>query len=211
MSDNSGEIKKRMSVDPEPIDWIKWASMETFPGSAWKLTDDQTIAATLKGFYPHLVLDHVEPNNLRRIYGGEETFPIVHPLNLIAVPPDKNFKLTEQEVEAWKAIKEAAHKAGDSPSPMSAIPFVKPQFEVPPGFKLAKFLGDHCPKNFRERVIEALHAENTEAYFQAVKTGDTAREKRIKRMMKYWLIWATISGVVSWAFGKLSLKVGSGD
>lgn len=62
---------------------------------------------------------------------------------------------------------------------------------------MLNFLGEHCPPKFRERVLEALHAEATEAYFEAIKAGNHRHAKRIKRMIKVWLIWAVVGGLLA--------------
>lgn len=85
------------------------------------------------------------------------------------------------------------------------------KIEVAPGFGTLNFLGHFCQKNFRERVLEALHAEATEDYFEAVKRGDMVRAQYVKRMMHIWMVAAMVRGAFGWVFGKLSFRVGTGD
>ncbi|WP_397408487.1 hypothetical protein [Polaromonas sp.] len=171
------------------------------------------IPATLVGsasFHPPegtFHLDHILPKNAK-FFGGGTAYTVEEYLKLVEGQIGDSQQLSEGEKELYNKLKAAVAEASVSRAVGSLEGL---QLDVPPGFKLAKFLGDHCPKNFRERVIDGFHAENTEAYFLAVKSGDTVRANRIKRMMKYWLLWNTFSGLISWAFGKLPFKIGSSE
>ncbi|MDP3611520.1 MAG: hypothetical protein Q8R98_06695 [Rubrivivax sp.] len=152
--------------------------------------------------------EHILPAKNAKFYGGGEAYTIEEYLRVIEGQIAANQQLSEGEMETYNKLQELVARASEASESLSTDGL---QLDVPPGFKLAKFLGDHCPKSFRERVIEGFHAENTEVYFLAIKSGDTVRANRIKRMMKFWLLWITFSGLISWAFGKLPFRMGSGE
>jgi hypothetical protein len=78
-----------------------------------------------------------------------------------------------------------------------------------PGFGLRDFLGHFCQKKFRERVLEALHAEAIADYQDAIANGNKTRANYIRKMINLWLLWAMFGGLLSWVAGKLSFKVGT--
>lgn len=81
--------------------------------------------------------------------------------------------------------------------------------EQVPGFGLRDFLGHFCQKKFRERVLEAVHAEAIADYQDAIANGNKTRAKYIRKMIHVWLLWAMLGGLLSWVAGKLSFKVGT--
>lgn len=78
-----------------------------------------------------------------------------------------------------------------------------------PGFGLRDFLGHFSRRNFRERVIEATHAELVEQYQETLASGDEKRAAIQKRMIVGWLLVATFKGAVASLISKLSFKVAS--
>jgi len=140
---------------------------------------------------------------LRKHYGGGATEQtgrqIMNPVEAFHQSYESDKPKLEQEATATEKIKE------------SCEPPVIEQIEIAPGFGMLHFLGHFCQKNFRERVLEALHAEALADYQEALKRGDLVRATTVKRMMHFWMVWAMIGGVISWVGGKLSLKIGSGE
>jgi hypothetical protein len=85
------------------------------------------------------------------------------------------------------------------------------KIEIAPGYGTLHFLGRFCQKNFRERVLEALHSEAIADYEEALKRGDKAHATSVRYMMHVWMVGALFGGIIGWAFGKLSFKIGSGE
>lgn len=84
--------------------------------------------------------------------------------------------------------------------------------ERAPGFGTRDFLGHFCQKNFRERVLEPLHAEALVDYQDALAKKDFSRAKHVRYMIYFWMLTTMLKGALSWVTGKLSFKVGtSGD
>ncbi|MDR6886850.1 MULTISPECIES: hypothetical protein [Variovorax] len=80
-----------------------------------------------------------------------------------------------------------------------------------PGFGFCHFLGHFCPKDFREEVLEALHADALTDYQATLANGDHLRARIIALMMYIWMLQSILGGVLSWAFEKLVGRVASGD
>ena len=85
---------------------------------------------------------------------------------------------------------------------------VSSQIEVAPGYGLCEFLGGFFRKSFREKVLEAVHAEMIAEYHEELASGNLVRAKRIRRMIPFWLLWSAIGGAIISLAGKFSFKVG---
>jgi hypothetical protein len=92
---------------------------------------------------------------------------------------------------------------------LKLIEAMERKIELAPGFALRDFLGHFCQKKFRERVLEALHAEAIADYQEAIANGNEIRAKSIRRMINVWLVMAMFGGMLAWVAGKLSFKVGA--
>lgn len=60
---------------------------------------------------------------------------------------------------------------------------VKGAVETAPGFGMARFLGHFCTKNFRQNVLESMHAEMLADYYEHLEMKDFQRARWIKRLM----------------------------
>jgi hypothetical protein len=82
-----------------------------------------------------------------------------------------------------------------------------------PGFGFCRFLGHFCPKDFREEVLDALHADVIADYQATLASGDHTRARMIGLMMYVWMVRSIAGGIVGWVFEKLAGRVvsGSGD
>lgn len=80
-----------------------------------------------------------------------------------------------------------------------------------PGFGFCRFLGHFCPKDFREEVLEALHADVLADYQAALASGDLTRARMISLMMYVWMVRSIAGGVIGWVFDKLAGRVISGS
>ena len=82
------------------------------------------------------------------------------------------------------------------------------RIEVAPGFGFCRFLGHVCPKKYRERVLEAFHAEATKDYFDALKSQDHVRARMIKLCMYPQMAWQVLGALLSQLFAAVCGKFG---
>lgn len=59
----------------------------------------------------------------------------------------------------------------------------KSPVEKAPGFGMARLLGHFCTKNFRQNVLESMHAEMLADYYEHLEKKDFQRARWIKRLM----------------------------
>lgn len=81
-----------------------------------------------------------------------------------------------------------------------------------PGFAFCRLIGHICPKRYRERVLEAFHAEVIADYTDALAKGDLARARMINICMYPQMTWqvfgALISQLASAVYGKFGKTSG---
>lgn len=69
-----------------------------------------------------------------------------------------------------------------------------PRLEVAPGYGLYDFLSSICPPHFRERELDALHADAIQLYLEKLQAGDNWGAWRVKWAMRGWLLWTVFGG-----------------
>ncbi|MES2938371.1 MAG: hypothetical protein V4864_11855 [Pseudomonadota bacterium] len=87
----------------------------------------------------------------------------------------------------------------------------KVKVEVAPGFKLHGFLTSICPKEFSERVLDALLADSIELYFEKLDAGDHWGAQRVRWSMRGWMLWAVFGGAITGAFSMFRREKKSSD
>ncbi|MFS2035336.1 hypothetical protein ACEN8I_15045 [Polaromonas sp. CT11-55] len=115
---------------------------------------------------------------------------------------DKRKKTDKSEIDKEPTVTEAPR--------VSRAPIVQ-KIEIAPGYGLLRFLGHFCSKKFRERVLEALHAESIAEYQEALKRKDKAGAISARYRMYVSMVRTVFGGAIDWAFGRFSLKIGSGE
>lgn len=85
------------------------------------------------------------------------------------------------------------------------------KLEIAPGFKMLNFLSSICPKAFRERELDALHADSIELYFEKLRAGDKWGAKRVAIAMRFWMLWTVVGGVVTGVFSMIRGKQKSSE
>jgi hypothetical protein len=106
-------------------------------------------------------------------------------------------------------LAEFLQKASVGHSPIDRqgpYPVPHPKIERVPGFGLVEFLGHFSRQNFRERVLEATHADLIAQYEESLALGNEKRARIQKRMIVVWLLIATFKGALLGLLSKLSLK-----
>ena len=86
-----------------------------------------------------------------------------------------------------------------------------PKLEIAPGFKLHNFLTSICPKAFSERELDALHADSVELYCEKLRAGDIWGAKRVAILMRFWMLWTVLGGVVTGVFSMIRGKQKSSE
>ncbi|MCK4135732.1 hypothetical protein [Ralstonia pseudosolanacearum] len=71
------------------------------------------------------------------------------------------------------------------------------KIEIAPGFRLHRLLGHICPPAFRERELDALHADALALYLEKLAAGDKWGALSVKWAMRGWLLWTVFGGAVS--------------
>jgi hypothetical protein len=66
-----------------------------------------------------------------------------------------------------------------------------------PGFTFCRLIGHICSKTYRERVLEAFHAEVITDYTDALATGDLARARMIRICMYPQMAWQVFGALIS--------------
>lgn len=77
------------------------------------------------------------------------------------------------------------------------------KIEIAPGFGLLRFLGSIVPRSFRERELEALHADAIELYFEKLEAGEKWAALRVKWSMRAWMLWTVFGGAAGAVFSML--------
>lgn len=146
------------------------------------------------------------------IFGGDNKFDEVRDLTNKLIFQAKMIKAiatTEMPDEASGELGDAKVNSSIQHKVLSSLEARKTEvIERVPGFGLRDFLGNFCHKNFRERVLEALHAEAIADYQEALASGNKNRAKYIRKMIPLWLLLSMFGGLISWITGKLSYKIG---
>lgn len=71
------------------------------------------------------------------------------------------------------------------------------RIEIAPGYSLHRLLGSICPPAFRERELDALHADAVALYLEKLVEGDKWGALRVKWAMRGWLLWTVFGGAVN--------------
>jgi hypothetical protein len=77
------------------------------------------------------------------------------------------------------------------------------ELEIAPGFGLLRFLGSVVPRSFRERELDALHADAIELYFEKLDARDKWGAWRVKWSMRFWMLWSVFGGALGAAVSML--------
>lgn len=75
--------------------------------------------------------------------------------------------------------------------------FQRNRVEVAPGYGLHRFLSSICPPKFRERELDALHADALVLYCETLKRGDKWGARRVRWSMTGWMLSAVFGGAVA--------------
>jgi len=71
------------------------------------------------------------------------------------------------------------------------------KIETAPGYGLHRFLASICPKTFRERELDALHADAIALYLERLDEDDKWGAWRVKWSMRGWMLWTVFGGALT--------------
>lgn len=80
------------------------------------------------------------------------------------------------------------------------------KIEIAPGYRLLRVLGSICPPSFRERELDALHADAIELYVEKLDAGDKWGAWRVKWSMRGWMLWTVFGGAAGAVFSMVMGK-----
>lgn len=145
------------------------------------------------------MLDHAEPKS--KLKGDERVWIYAGLSNDASKIRKVVVRRAEVEILHARRVKKARNEEADASGQFIPKPARAKAIERPPAFGFREFVCRWVTSKFKDQVLDPLIADCDFEFVEAVRKGDVAAQKRIKRKAHLWICHALFRGMISGVLG----------